>query len=80
MNIAFYSSKPTQNGRGIPTFAFTIEEKDGKGGEFDRFRIQNDSDHVEISIRGNVKVEQNYPDQTIIRLQDSCGDFIVRQR
>ena len=79
MKIAFYSSKPTPDGKGLPTFALTLDDKDGKGGEFDRFRIYNDDEHVEISIRGRVAVEHQ-EDQTVIRLQDCFGDFIVRQR
>jgi hypothetical protein len=79
MKIAFYSSKPTPDGKGLPTFAFTFDDKDGKGGEFDRFRIYNDDGHVEISIRGKVVIE-NQEEQTIIRLLDRSGDFIVRQR
>ena len=79
MKIAFYSSKPMPDSKGMPTFAFTLNDKDGKGGEFDRFRIHNDKEHVEISVRGKVAIEQQR-DQTIIRLLDSFGDFIVRQR
>lgn len=79
MMIAFYSSRSVPDSRGLPTFAFTIKDKDGKGSEFDRFRIYNEKEHVEITVRGSVRIEQQ-KDQTIIRLQDSFGDFIVRQR
>jgi len=79
MMIGFYCSKPTPDNKGIPTFALMINEKDGKGGEFDRFRIHNEKEHVEITIRGKISV-QHEQDQTIIRLQDDAGDFIVRQR
>lgn len=79
MMIVFYSSRPTPDNKGLPTFAFTIKEKDCKGGEFDRFRIHNEKEHVEISVRGKVTIEQQ-TDQTIIRLLDTFGDFIVRQR
>lgn len=79
MKIAFYSSRPTPDNKGLPTFALMINESDGKGGQFDRFRIHNEKEHVEISVRGKVTIEQQR-DQTIIRLLDSFGDFIVRQR
>jgi len=79
VKIAFYASKPMPDGKGIPTFALTLDDKDGKGGEFDRFRIHNDKEHVEVTVRGKVAIEHQ-TDQTIIRLQDCFGDFIVRQR
>ena len=79
MMIGFYSSKPTPDNKGIPTFAFIIKDIDHKGSEFDRFRVYNEDKHVEISIRGKISVEEQ-KDQTIIRLVDSFGDFIVRQR
>ena len=75
MQLALYSSKTNWGA----TSAITVNDKDGKGGVFDRIRIHNDKDHVEVTIRGKVTVEQQ-PDQIIVRLQDSFGDFIVRQR